>query len=299
MDILIVAYFTALDAFYCSIDVVFSVNGSTSSKSTKLVHGGVRYLQKAVFELDYEQYKLVREALRERRVFLQTAPYLSHMLPIMLPIYKSVSNPVLARKTWNPPISCPRARPSNSSPYSKATDSMVVVHYDGQHNDSRMNITLILTAIKAGATAANYCDVTALHEDPITSRINGVRVKDEIAGNEIDIKAKININATGPYTDSLLSLNTRAQAHRSRELRRTHRPAFLLRTERHGPARPRNQRRPRGVLPSIGGVIAGTTDESYDMNAHAKAKTNDVHAYMSGDDILPRESEIQWVIDEV
>lgn len=60
----------------------------TSSKSTKLVHGGVRYLQKAVFELDYDQYKLVREALHERRIFLQTAPYLSQMLPIMLPIYK-------------------------------------------------------------------------------------------------------------------------------------------------------------------------------------------------------------------
>jgi hypothetical protein len=68
------------------------LSSGTSSKSTKLVHGGVRYLQKAVFELDYEQYKLVREALRERRVFLQTAPYLSHMLPIMLPIYKCVSN---------------------------------------------------------------------------------------------------------------------------------------------------------------------------------------------------------------
>jgi glycerol-3-phosphate dehydrogenase len=48
----------------------------------------VRYLQKAFLELDYEQYKLVREALHERRIFLQTAPYLSHMLPIMLPIYK-------------------------------------------------------------------------------------------------------------------------------------------------------------------------------------------------------------------
>ncbi len=60
----------------------------TSSKSTKLVHGGVRYLQKAFLELDYEQYKLVREALHERRIFLQTAPYLSHMLPIMLPLYK-------------------------------------------------------------------------------------------------------------------------------------------------------------------------------------------------------------------
>jgi len=60
----------------------------TSSKSTKLVHGGVRYLQKAVFELDYEQYKLVKEALHERKIFLQTAPYLSNMLPIMLPLYR-------------------------------------------------------------------------------------------------------------------------------------------------------------------------------------------------------------------
>lgn len=60
----------------------------TSSKSTKLVHGGVRYLQKAIFELDYEQWKLVKEALHERRIFLQTAPYLSSMLPIMLPVYK-------------------------------------------------------------------------------------------------------------------------------------------------------------------------------------------------------------------
>lgn len=64
----------------------------TSSKSTKLVHGGVRYLQKAVMELDYEQYKLVKEALHERRIFLQTAPYLSAMLPIMLPIYKCAAH---------------------------------------------------------------------------------------------------------------------------------------------------------------------------------------------------------------
>ncbi len=63
-------------------------SSGTSSKSTKLVHGGVRYLQKAVMELDYEQYKLVREALHERKIFLQTAPYLSHSLPIMLPLYK-------------------------------------------------------------------------------------------------------------------------------------------------------------------------------------------------------------------
>ena len=63
-------------------------SAGTSSKSTKLVHGGVRYLQKAVMEADYEQYKLVKEALHERKIFLQTAPYLSAMLPIMLPIYQ-------------------------------------------------------------------------------------------------------------------------------------------------------------------------------------------------------------------
>lgn len=60
----------------------------TSSKSTKLVHGGVRYLEKAFRNLDWEQYKLVREALTERSTFLKIAPHLAEQLPIMLPIYK-------------------------------------------------------------------------------------------------------------------------------------------------------------------------------------------------------------------
>lgn len=60
----------------------------TSSRSTKLVHGGVRYLEKAVRELDYEQYQLVREALHERKNFLTIAPHLSYELPIMIPVYR-------------------------------------------------------------------------------------------------------------------------------------------------------------------------------------------------------------------
>jgi glycerol-3-phosphate dehydrogenase len=63
-------------------------SSGTSSKSTKLVHGGVRYLEKAFKELDYNQYKLVKEALRERRYFLDTAPHLSSWLPIMVPVTK-------------------------------------------------------------------------------------------------------------------------------------------------------------------------------------------------------------------
>jgi glycerol-3-phosphate dehydrogenase len=63
----------------------------TSSRSTKLLHGGVRYLQKAILGLDFEQYRMVKEALAERGNLLQIAPHLAHPLPIMLPIYKFVS----------------------------------------------------------------------------------------------------------------------------------------------------------------------------------------------------------------
>lgn len=76
---------TALDAASRGLKVACvdrdDFASGTSSKSTKLVHGGVRYLQKAIMELDYEQWKLVKEALRERKIFLETAPHLSHMLP--------------------------------------------------------------------------------------------------------------------------------------------------------------------------------------------------------------------------
>uniref|UniRef100_A0A8D8T4K7 Glycerol-3-phosphate dehydrogenase n=1 Tax=Cacopsylla melanoneura TaxID=428564 RepID=A0A8D8T4K7_9HEMI len=59
----------------------------TSSRSTKLIHGGVRYLQKAIMNLDIEQYRMVKEALHERSSMLFSAPHLTHPLPIMLPVY--------------------------------------------------------------------------------------------------------------------------------------------------------------------------------------------------------------------
>ena len=66
----------------------YDFSSGTSSRSTKLIHGGVRYLQKAVFNLDIEQYRMVKEALHERANLLKIAPHLSHPLPIMLPVYK-------------------------------------------------------------------------------------------------------------------------------------------------------------------------------------------------------------------
>ena len=66
----------------------YDFSAGTSSRSTKLIHGGVRYLEKAIKQLDYEQYKLVKEALHERANLLKIAPHLSAPLPIMLPVYK-------------------------------------------------------------------------------------------------------------------------------------------------------------------------------------------------------------------
>lgn len=63
-------------------------SSGTSSRSTKLIHGGVRYLQKAIMQLDIEQYRMVKEALHERASMLHSAPHLAHPLPIMLPVYQ-------------------------------------------------------------------------------------------------------------------------------------------------------------------------------------------------------------------
>ncbi|KIM41129.1 hypothetical protein M413DRAFT_445847 [Hebeloma cylindrosporum] len=193
-------------------------SAGTSSKSTKLVHGGVRYLQKAVMELDYDQYKLVREALHERRIFLQTAPYLSQMLPIMLPIYKYWQVPyywagckmydVLAGKeNMETSYLMSKGKALETFPMLKS-DGLVgaLVYYDGQHNDSRTNMALIMSAVKHGATVANYCEVTQLHKDT-NGNLNGAKVKDNLTGEEWDVRAKGIVNATGPFSDAMLSLD--------------------------------------------------------------------------------------------
>ncbi|KAF9054868.1 FAD dependent oxidoreductase-domain-containing protein [Panaeolus papilionaceus] len=268
----------------------------TSSKSTKLVHGGVRYLQKAVFELDYDQYKLVKEALHERRIFLETAPYLSNMLPIMLPIYKYWQVPyylagckmydVLAGKeNMESSYVMSKGKALETFPMLKS-DGLVgaVVYYDGQHNDSRMNIALIMSAVKHGATVANYCEVTQLHKDQ-NGKLNGARVKDNLTGEEWNVRAKGIINATGPFTDSLLKLDNPAHETIVQPSSGIHitlpnyyspRKMGLL-----DPAT--SDGRVIFFLPWQGNTIAGTTDTPASVSREPKAS----------------EDEIRWVLEEV
>ncbi|KAI7831535.1 FAD dependent oxidoreductase-domain-containing protein [Gamsiella multidivaricata] len=193
-------------------------SAGTSSRSTKLVHGGVRYLEKAVRELDIEQYNLVKEALNERANFLKIAPYLSYQLPIMLPIYKwwqvpyywagSKAYDLLAgHQGMESSYFLSRGKALEAFPMLK-NDMLVgaMVYYDGQHNDSRMNVALGLTAVQYGAVIANHVEVVELHKDA-NKRLCGARVRDNMTGKEFNVKAKGIINATGPFTDGIRQLD--------------------------------------------------------------------------------------------
>ncbi|KAF8644997.1 hypothetical protein AX16_008152 [Volvariella volvacea WC 439] len=290
----------------------------TSSKSTKLVHGGVRYLQKAVFELDYDQYALVKEALHERRIFLQTAPYLSAMLPIMLPIYKYWQVPyywagcklydILAGKeNMETSYLMSKGKALETFPMLKS-DGLVgaLVYYDGQHNDSRMNIALIMTAVKHGAVVANYCEVTSLKKDE-NGKIVGAKVRDALSGESWNVKAKGVINATGPYSDTLLTLDNPS-----------HKPIVQPSSGIHITLPNYYSPRKMGLLdpatsdgrvifflPWQGNTIAGTTDTASSVPLRVKSAKAGQEGSLEVDvaEGVPEpkadEEEIRWVLEEI
>uniref|UniRef100_A0A3P9KTK8 Glycerol-3-phosphate dehydrogenase, mitochondrial n=1 Tax=Oryzias latipes TaxID=8090 RepID=A0A3P9KTK8_ORYLA len=204
-------------------------SSGTSSRSTKLIHGGVRYLQKAIMKLDYEQYMMVKEALHERANLLEIAPHLSAPLPIMLPVYKWWQLPYYwaGIKMYDLVAGIHCLKSSYILSKSKALelfpmlkkDKLVgaIVYYDGQHNDARMNLAIALSAARYGAAVANYTEVVHLlkSKDPQTGReaVCGARCRDVITGREFDVKAKCVINATGPFTDSLRKMDNQETAN--------------------------------------------------------------------------------------
>ncbi|XP_014207768.1 glycerol-3-phosphate dehydrogenase, mitochondrial isoform X3 [Copidosoma floridanum] len=194
----------------------------TSSRSTKLIHGGVRYLQKAIMQLDIEQYRMVKEALNERASMIHNAPHLAHPLPIMLPVYTWWQIPyywfgikmydlVAGTKTVKSSYYLSKGDALELFPMLKGDKlTGAIVYYDGQQDDARMNLAVALTASRHGATVANHVTVTNLLKgiDKDGQRIlTGVHVRDELTGQEWDVKAKSIINACGPFTDSIRKMD--------------------------------------------------------------------------------------------
>lgn len=141
----------------------------TSSRSTKLIHGGVRYLEQAFFEMDYGLYKLVKEALHERTHMLRTCAYMNKPLPIMIPISSWWEVPymwmgvklydlIAGKNNGVPPSSfISKEEAVFRFPMLKAENLKgAIIYYDGQMNDARLNLMIALTASQQGVTVANY-----------------------------------------------------------------------------------------------------------------------------------------------
>lgn len=221
----------ALDAVARGLKVAlvekYDFASGTSSRSTKLIHGGVRYLQSAIMNLNYEQYQLVQEALSERANLLAIAPHLSFPLPIMLPVYEWWQVPYFwaGIKMYDQVSGAKKLKSSYLLSKKSALEKFpmlkedklkaAIVYYDGSHNDARMNLSIAITAARRGATIANYCEVKKLIITPPkledmaceSDMIRGAEVYDSQTGTTFKIKAKCVVNATGPFTDSIRQMD--------------------------------------------------------------------------------------------
>ncbi|PTU22372.1 hypothetical protein P175DRAFT_0433777 [Aspergillus ochraceoroseus IBT 24754] len=277
-------------------------SAGTSSKSTKLVHGGVRYLEKAVWELDYSQYALVKEALRERKYFLNTAPHLSSWLPIMVPVQKWWQVPYFwaGTKFYDFLAGSEGIESSYFLPKSKAIEAFpmlrkdnllgAMVYYDGAHNDSRMNVSLAMTAALYGSTVVNHMEVTGLTKDA-SGKLNGARVKDCIPGldgqeaEEFTIRAKGVINATGPFTDSIRKMDEPS----AKEIVAPSAGVHVILPGYYSPANmglidpSTSDGRVIFFLPWQGNTIAGTTDQPSEISYQPQ----------------PSEKDINWILSEI
>ncbi len=179
----------------------------TSSRSTKLVHGGVRYLQQG-------NIALVMEALKERGILRENAPHLVHDLAFVVPNYDWWEAPfygiglkvydLLAGRYGFGPSKILSTKETIKRIPTLRTDGLRggVIYYDGQFDDARLLINLVRTAADQGATLLNYTRVIALTKDG-SGYIDGAVFEDVETGTEQTVKARVVINATGPFTDNV------------------------------------------------------------------------------------------------
>lgn len=176
----------------------------TSSRSTKLVHGGVRYLAQG-------RLSLVRDALRERRTLLQNAPHLAQPLPFVMPAYNCWEKPVYGAglKFYGALSGAHALGPTEFLSRSQAINCLPnvrqhklqggVKYWDGQFDDARLALALARTAASRGALLLNYCAVTDLVHD--RGRVIGLHCQDVETGMRYTVKAGCVINATGVWVD--------------------------------------------------------------------------------------------------
>ena len=188
----------------------YDFSKGTSSRSTKLIHGGVRYLQNG-------DISLVIEALKERGVLRKNAPHLFKDLSFVIPSYDWWSSPFygVGLKIYDMMAGDFGIGPSTII-NRKQTEKLIpnvnkkglrggVIYFDGQFDDSRMAISLAQTAEDQNAVLINYLEAVNLIKKNNT--ISGVKVRDSISKIIYEIKSKVIINATGVFLDLIMRMD--------------------------------------------------------------------------------------------
>ena len=205
---------TALDAASRGFKTILFEQGDfakgTSSRSTKLVHGGVRYLQQG-------NIKLVMEALRERGLLLKNAPHIVHNQKFVVPNYKwwektfygiglKIYDKMAGKLGLGPSQFLSKEETLQLAPTLDPEDLKGgVLYHDGQFDDARLAISIAQTAAQHGASLLNYFPVSGLLK--MNNKVCGVWVKDELTGKDYEVKSKVVINATGVFTDAIMKMD--------------------------------------------------------------------------------------------
>lgn len=205
---------TALDAASRGLKTILFEQADfakgTSSRSTKLVHGGVRYLQQG-------NIKLVMEALKERGLLLKNAPHLVRNQRFVIPNYKwweksfygiglKIYDKMAGKLGLGPSLFLSKEEILELAPTLDPQDLKGgVLYHDGQFDDARLAISIAQTAAKHGATLLNYVPVAGLLK--MNKKICGVWVKDAYSGKDYEVRSKCVINATGVFTDSVMEMD--------------------------------------------------------------------------------------------
>ncbi|PID48366.1 MAG: glycerol-3-phosphate dehydrogenase [Proteobacteria bacterium] len=263
-------------------------SSGTSSKSTKLLHGGVRYLEAAVKKLDKSQFDLVKEGLKERHRALKNAPHLSCPITLVTPIYRwwelpymfiglSLYDLIAGKRGLGRSKIISRKKVLQSYPHIKKEGLVgAVEYYDGSFNDTRFNISILKTAQKFACECKNYHRVEKfIYEN---GRVCGVEARDILEDKILTFKAKTIINATGAFSDEVRNLDDK-NAKRKLELSSG---IHIVLDKKYLPANkglmiPKTKDgRVLFILPWMGKCLVGTTDEPSKIQVHPKVKQKDI-----------------------
>jgi glycerol-3-phosphate dehydrogenase len=184
----------------------------TSSRSTKLVHGGVRYLAQG-------NISLVKEALKERGLLLKNAPHLTKNESIIIPCYSwlkaifygtgLIFYDLLSGKLslGKSKMISKRALNQRLPTLRKNSLKCGILYNDGTFDDARLALNLAQTCVEQGGVAINYCEVISLNKSS-DNTICGARIVDKETGNIYEIKAKVVVNATGVFADDIIRMDS-------------------------------------------------------------------------------------------